>query len=57
MTRRFWVGWGGGGGGRDGRTMEREKRRKALSFFPFPLSHARILYVHEDRVFYTICTL
>ena len=45
--------WGGGGGGDDG---EREQEKGSL-FFSFSSYPARILYLHEDRVFYTICTL
>ena len=43
--------WGGGGG--DG---ERDQEKGSL-FFSFSSYPARILYLHEDRVFYTICTL
>lgn len=44
--------WGGGGGD-DG---EREQEKGSL-FFSFSSYPARILYLHEDRVFCTICTL
>ena len=44
---------GGGGGGDDG---EREQEKGSL-FFSFSSYPALILYLHEDRVFYTICTL
>ena len=40
-------------GGDDG---EREQEKGSL-FFSFSSYPARILYLHEDRVFYTICTL
>ena len=45
--------WGGGG---EGRWREREQEKGSL-FFSFLSFPARILYLHEDRVFYTICTL
>lgn len=46
-------GLGGFGGADDG---EREQEKGSL-FFSFPSSPTRILYLHEDRLFYTICTL